>query len=187
MEALGILKIVIVVMTLIFIIKGLYMISVYGKLSKLPIFQRTMKILKESEMINEISIDVYGLIEKPEKVSDLRMAIIRPFNWILLNHNYNINKSANTSGVVGLENYCKDKGTTPFIRFNKSTSGYGVDKMRLDCIPMTIDELMNYFTSSKVAKTTLHLPTNHMKRFTDIQAINVLLQKRYFIIDPSTL
>lgn len=158
-----------------------------AKFTNLPIFKESMKTLKSSGLINKVTIDVYGLVEKPTQVPDLRMAVVRPFNWVFINHNFNVNKLISGTGLVGLDKFCTDSNTTPYVRLNKYDSGFGVDKLKLDCLPFSVSQLFEYFSSSRIAKVTLTLSTERLTRFSDIQAINYLLKSRFFIVDPATI
>lgn len=181
-------KLAVLVLTLVTIIYNFNKLITSGKFSELPLVQTTFDMLARSSVVHTITIDVYGLAIKPGSEPQFRMAVVRPFNWIFVNSNFNVYKCAAGTGLLGIDKFCRETGVSPFLRFNKFDSGLGVDKMKLVCLPFTPESIIQYFSNSvNVSRATVELDTSTLTRFSDISAVNLLIHKRYFIIDANTL
>lgn len=78
---------------------------------------------------------------------DVRVAIVYPFMWVIINAKKGIyvladSQSASNSSIDNSEFDSCPSGNT-VVQFNRPESGFGVTNMRYKCLPLSLNQLVN--------------------------------------------
>lgn len=172
-------------------------VVIIGSISALSVQYFTQKLNKSvrNKRIrkNRVYVTVYALTNSVD--SDIRLGIVHPFQWVLLNRDKKIyiltteDRSSTTCGI----------GSCNFIKLERprdyDTTLITVSSVKTICFQFSLDTLFWYFAkkpnenvditealiestnSSEISgKATMDLNVLHV--------VNVLLKMRYFIVSP---
>lgn len=96
---------------------------------------------------NAIHVDVYSETNDTTTGRDNRLAIVRPFNWYILNSRGNIYVLSTSEDSAKT---CND-----FIKLNNPLSGRPFQNTYKVCLPVTISSMMTHFANK--TKTRIYI------------------------------
>jgi hypothetical protein len=148
--------------------------------TKFLISNQINSYIKQTRLENALFVDVYSLTNTIDG-SDVRLAVVAPFNWFLLNFKKSIYISSTSTGNVDA---CGDGNSSKFVKLNNPKSGKPLNNLQVVCIPFTISTMLEYFSNNKSKQRfTVDVPNDYsIRRLTVIDVINRLLIEGAFSV-----
>ncbi len=167
-----------IIIILIIVIFGFTIFKIIH-INSIPYYQMTYDNLVDTRMGSSLYAIVYSLRQHFSNDST-RIAIIYPFNWIVLNYKYRIYVYAPTTNVVG----CNDSNSSKFAKLKSQLSSNIFSNLSIICLPISIDNLLVNFSNKPNERIELNVgkQQNVQTKYTVIDAINELVLKGYFFV-----
>jgi len=159
---------------------GLVLVIYYiFQINNIPFHSLAIQNLKNTRLGTSIYASVYA-IRKEFSDDATRIAIIYPFNWILLNYKYRIYIYVPDANVVG----CAGTDTTKFALLKSQLNANMFSNMKIICLPISVENLLNNFSTKPHERIALARKIDQSRpvKYTVIDALNELVIKGLFYI-----
>ncbi len=141
-------------------------------------YQMTLDNLSNSRIGSSLYAIVYSLRQHYTDDST-RIAIIHPFNWIILNYKFRIYIYVPSANVVG----CNGSNSSKFAKLKSQQNSNIFSNLSIICLPISIDSLLVNFSNKPHERIELAVFAKvHTNKYTVIDAVNELNLKGYFFI-----
>jgi Baculovirus 19 kDa protein conserved region len=131
--------------------------------------------IKNAKLQNTIYVDVYSEANDNETGRDNRLAIVKPFNWYLLNSRANVYALSSNDDYGG--KLCDGNNVNGFLKLKSPLSGHSLQNVYRVCLPVTISVMVTHFANKP--KTKLYY-NDQGKGIDIIDIVDFLLLKGAF-------
>ncbi len=172
----NVLKLSLIVIVIINVLNVIY--ELFFSQTNFPILNEINSYIKQTRLDNALYADVYSLTNTTDS-SDIRLAIVAPFNWFLLNFKDCIYIYSTATGNIDA---CGDSNSSKFVKLNSPKTGKPLNNLQIVCIPFTISTMLEYFSTNKSkSRFTIDVPNDYsIRSLTVIDVVNTLLVEGAF-------
>lgn len=112
--------------------------------TNLSLLDRIYDFLRINKLRDSIYVDVYSDTNDITTGRDTRLAIVRPFNWYILNSQSHVYVNAMAT-YNDDKHYCRNGGSK-FIKLNNPSAGeQALQHIYVVCLPFTVSSLLVHF------------------------------------------
>lgn len=114
------------------------------------VFETINEAICNSKLQNSIYVDVYSETNDIATGRDNRLAIVRPFNWYLLNSRSDV-YALSPSNDRG-ESSCYGDDVNGFLKLKSPLSGHALHNVYRVCLPVTVSAMITHFQNKPRAR-----------------------------------